>query len=188
MSKLVSIIMPTRSSQGGNIHKAIDSIKSTAGEGLSDVEILLRTDDDDTAHAEAVAKLIEGCGQVVTGPRGAGYNDMGVFVQELVKIADSKWSWLFDDDAWIEGSWYGHLRGMPLDCAVNAQSYALGPSLYSNGPRGGCVGLLIPTELARTIAPNYPVDQVWLDVALQRGWGVRQMNGCTYHHCGRARF
>jgi hypothetical protein len=131
--------------------------------------------------------LVRDNGGFIIGPRGAGYNGMGVFVNELVKIADSHWCWLFDDDAWVEGNWHGPLSLMPRDCAVNTQAYMLGSSHYLNGAHGGCVGMLIPTALAKTINHGYPVDSQWLDVVLQRGWTFRQMGGTIYHHDGRAR-
>jgi len=179
--------MPTRSGSHDSLRKAARSILDAPGTNPDDLEILMRLDDDDPARLPVAEELTNGHGTVVVGPRGAGYNDMGTFVNELLKVADSKWAWLFDDDAYVEGNWYSELSRFNCDCAVNSQHYCLGPSTYENGAKGGPVGIIIPTELARTIGLAYPVDQVWLEVVMQKGWRCNQMRGVNYHHCGRAR-
>lgn len=185
--KLVSIIMPTRSGSHESLRKAVRSILDAPGTNKDNVEILLRLDDDDAGRLPVAQELVNGNGAIVVGPRGTGYNNMGGFVDDLVKLADSRFCWLFDDDAFVEGNWYGPLSGMPDACGVNSQHYYLGKSRYENGPRGGPVGIIVPTELAKSIPSPFPVDQVWMEVVLQRGWTIRQMQGVDYHHDGRAR-
>lgn len=183
--KLCSIIMPTRGPHE-SLRRAVKSIKDTCT-NVGDIEILLKVDDDDGERFFIAEELTKGCGSFVIAPRRDAYISMGLHVQDLINIADSRWVFLFDDDAWIEGDWYTPLYWMPVDCAVNCQYYCLGGSRYQNGPTGGPVGLLIPTELAKTIPHRNPVDQQWLDVVMQKGWKVKQLTDCTYWHDGRAR-
>jgi len=185
--KTVSIIMPTRSGSEESLRKAVSSILDAPGTNKGEVEILLRVDSDDGARILLAQELTKGCGSFWVGQRGSGYNNMGGFVDDLVKLADSKWCFLFDDDAYIEGPWFTELSRFNCDCAVNAEHYYLGKSQYYNGALGGPVGLIIPTELARTLQSPFPADQVWLDVVMQKGWRCNQMHGVSYHHCGRAR-
>lgn len=185
--KMVSVIMPTRSGSHDSLRKAVRSILDAPGTNKDDLEILLRLDDDDPERFFVAEELTKGVGSFVVGTRGAGYNDMGRFVFDLVRVADSKWCWLVDDDAWVEGAWYPELSKYNCDCAVNAQYYHLGPSKYENGAKGGPVGLIIPTALALTLPTAFPVDQVWLEVVMQKGWICNQMKGVSYFHCGRAR-
>jgi len=96
--------MPTRNDYAMLV-KALQSIKDTASD-FSKVEILLRIDDDDKERIDRIPEL-EAQFNVKTfiGPRGSGYNNMCTFLDDLAKMATGKWSWLFDDDAYIEGDW-----------------------------------------------------------------------------------
>ena len=187
MSKLVSVLMPTRGPQEGLI-KALSSLRSTAT-NWDEVEILLRVDNDDWRRIDLIPELESRFGaRVIVGPRGIGYLDMGRFVDDLLAVADGKWSWLFDDDSWVQGNWQSQLQTMTPERAVNAQYYQLGGSRYENHADGGPVGLIVPTDFARTLRPTRsPVDQTWLDAIIKRGWHVQLMNGVTYFHDGRPR-
>lgn len=191
MSKLCSIIMPTRSAPYKQLRMAITTLMDNCSGQHDDFELLLRLDDDDPERLPVAKQLVGNRGKIIVGPRNGGYVNMGGFVKELVDIADSRWCWLYDDDAWIEGSWYHQLKSLTSDInpnhGVNTQFYSLGPSMYENGEKGGCVGIIIPTELAKSIPHANPVDQQWLNVIMEKGWHLKQMQGCTYHHCGRAR-
>lgn len=188
MTKLVSILMPTRSASHKSLRQAVDSIRESAGQHAKHVEILMRADDDDKDRHELISELADGW---IIGPRGRGYIDMGIFVNELAEMSRGSWCWLFDDDAWIEGDWVSQLAALPCDPehgpAVNAETYALGPSRYANGPRGGAPGLIMPTAFVKQLNHVNPVDQQWLDEVHHRGWTIRQLAGVTYHHDGRAR-
>lgn len=201
--KLVSFIMPTRTASHQMLEKAVRSIIEHPSSNVffygsdennePDFEILLRIDDDDKARVEFVDKeLRHESIRVVIGPRGRGYHDMGVFVKDLVDIADSQWCWLFDDDAWVEGDWYGPLSKIachPIKGpAINANLYALGESVYQNGPRGEPCGIIVPTEFVKSFPYSNPVDQAWIDETRKRGWTFKQLGGVTYHHDGRPRF
>jgi hypothetical protein len=191
--KLVSFLMPTR---GGydQLIRAVRSILCTAGDKAANVEILLRVDDDDKDRQKA-ARELEGLQamsvKTVIGPRGRGYDEMGTYINELVAVADSKWCWLFDDDAWVEGYWPDALDDIACDPkhgpAVNAEIYALGDSFYRNGARGGCVGLIMPTEFCKTLNHSGPVDMFWLGQVVENNWMIIQLPGVIYHHCGRER-
>jgi glycosyltransferase involved in cell wall biosynthesis len=117
MNNLVSIIMPTSSRQHTHesLVKALKSLKDTATD-FSEVEILLRIDDDDPDRYLRVKDLEHEFGvRVFIGPRGEGYNNMGGFVNDLMTLATGRWSWLFDDDSWVEGNWQGALQAVPCD-------------------------------------------------------------------------
>ena len=179
--------MPTRTATHKVLANAIYSIINTAA--TDDFEILLRLDDDDKDRWAVAADLVSGVGKWVIGPRGAGYNDMGTFVNDLVSIADSYWCWLFDDDAWVEGDWYNPLS--EVDCnpvmgpAVNPEFYILGESYYRNGENPP--GMLMPTEFVRKLTHRAPVDQQWMDEVHRLGWNVQHLRGVNYFHDGRQR-
>lgn len=191
MSKLVSILMPTRNSFEF-LRRALQSIKSTASD-FTQIEILLRVDSDDVERIQILPQLkteFDACG--IVGERGNGYLNMGTFIDDLVGIASGKWCWLFDDDSWVQGnSWQRQIADMPCDGAngpaLNAEFYKLGESIYPNGPKGGPVGLIVPTDFCRALKHRNPVDSQWLDVLLQKNWTIHQLKGITYGHDGRPR-
>ncbi len=188
MNQEISCLMPTRGPIEG-LKRALASIRTTASDN-SKVEILLRIDDDDGERIAAIPMLTAAFDvKYVIGTRGAGYMDMGRFADDLLEIAQGSWVWLFDDDSWVIGdNWQEQMEKMPMDCAVNAEHYRLGPSEYRNGETGGPVGLFIPTTVAKSIKPTpSPVDQTWLDHILRMGWKVKQLRGITYCHDGRPR-
>jgi len=189
MSKLISILMPTRGNIGG-LMLALGSIKRTAT-NMDEVEILLRMDDDDpnrTAIADGLAADFGA--RTIVGPRGRGYIDMGVFINDLAKEATGQWCWLMDDDAWIEGNWQPQIAAIPADPAngpcLNAEFYQLGPSHYVT-PQDSPVGLIMPTALVKKISHNNPVDAQWWSISRQMGWTTHFLKGVTYYHEGRAR-
>lgn len=183
--------MPTRSGTHDMLRKAVRSILDAPHTNKDDVEILLRVDDDDPERFFVAEELTKGVGSFKVGPRYNGYNSMGTFARELVDLADSTWCWLVDDDAWIDGAWYHQLKTLTSDInpnhGINTQYYMLGNSLYENGAVGGCVGIMIPTSLAKTIPPVSPIDQTWLSTMMNMGWHLKLMQGVTLHHCGRPR-
>lgn len=184
--RLCSFLMPTRTATHDVLTNAVKSIVLNCPE-TCDLEILLRVDDDDAARIPFAQELVRGIGKVVVGPRGRGYNEMGTFVQELVNVADSKFCWLFDDDAWVEGDWYSELiKADPATSYVNSQFYCLGESTYPcNG--GEACGIIIPTEVARSMGPCLPVDRKWLEHVRSLRLSPFILTGVSYHHDGRAR-
>lgn len=192
MNKLISIFMPTRSASADSLRTALASIRDTAS-NFSQVEILLRVDDDDSDRIAMLPGLEAVYGaKAVIGPRGVGYCDMGTFIDDLTKVATGQWAWLFDDDAYVEGNtWQQQLASIPCDGehgpAVHAETYQLGPNKYPNDHQGGAVGLIVPMGLCRSIVHRNPVDQQWLDVIHQRGWCIQLLKDVTYCHDGRPR-
>lgn len=190
MSKTVSILMPTRSTQPGDIRRALTSLRDTAS-NYAAVEVLLRIDDDDAARLSEMTELEERfAARCVVGPRGIGYLNMGRFVDDVAALATGRWSWLFDDDAWVQGPWQAQLEAMSCDengPAVNAEFYELGKSRYSNWPKCGPAGLIMPTPTIKQLRHTSPVDDQWLSVAVQRKWQIRLLKGVVYFHDGRAR-
>jgi len=68
------------------------------------IEILLRLDDDDAESQKAVECMNLVFGDTVkihaiTGPRGGGYRDFHIFVEELCAVARGDFLLLFNDDA-----------------------------------------------------------------------------------------
>jgi glycosyltransferase involved in cell wall biosynthesis len=187
---LVSVLMPTVNPIEG-LAKALSSIKSTATR-FDQVEILLRVDDDNKQRISELPQLEAEFGvKAFIGPRGAGYNDMRVFINDLAKLATGTWSWLFDDDAYIEGSWQGQLESIPCmganGPAINSEFYVLGLSRYSNWPKCGPPGLIIPTAVAKALDHQSPVDDQWMSVALQNNWPIKLLKGVSYYQNGRIR-
>lgn len=192
MTKLVSIIMPTRNGSFYSLKKAVNSIFDTAGQYRDQIEILLRLDSDDHDRVPVACQLAYGRGCVLVGCRGQGYNDMPVYVRSLISIAKGKWCWLFDDDAWIEGDWATPLAECPrlkdeITC-FRAQHYALGSAVYKNAPLDSPVGLIVPTQVVRDLKDNLPVDNAWLGGIQDRKLPLQLLPNVTYWHDGRARF
>ncbi len=161
--KLISVVMPTSSRQHthDSLVRALRSIKDTATD-FSKIELCLRIDDDDKKRIDRIPEL-EGQFNVKSfiGPRFDGYNSMCVFLDDLAKIATGRWSWLFDDDAYIEGDWQKPLESIPCSDdgpAVNAEFYCLGLSRYSNWPKCSPPGLIMPTSVIKRLQHRSPVD------------------------------
>jgi hypothetical protein len=185
---LVSILMPTVN-QRDWLFRALDSIKDTATD-FSQIEILLRIDDNDPFRIALISQLKDRYGaKAVVGP-AHGYTSMHLFVRELLEIATGRWAFLMDDDAWIEGdTWQQQLQLIEFDTSggpvVQAELYQLGPSLY---PRGcGACGLIVPTSFAKEATNHSPVDQAWHDLITQRKYITKHLANVTYCHDGRPR-
>lgn len=190
MSNTVSIIMPTRNSRE-MLRQALTSIRATASD-MSRVEILLRIDDDFQERINEIPALEKEFGaRCVVGPRGAGYINMGQFVDDLVAIATGQWSWLFDDDAWLIGdSWQQQLDQIeptmsgPV-CA--AEWYTLGGSQYSYAKKFSPPGLIMPTVFVKNLKHRNPVDDQWLSETRRLGWKEVPLSRVEYCHFGRLR-
>jgi glycosyltransferase involved in cell wall biosynthesis len=188
MSKLVTILMPTINPIDW-LRLALDSIKNTASD-YSQVEVLLRVDDDNQSRIDDLPKLVADYGiKYVIGPRYRGYHDMHQFVSDLLTKATGDWVWLFDDDAWINGKWQEQLALIPCNPLagpiVKVEKYCLGPSEYRND--AGPVGLIIPRITAKALKIHSPVDQVWHNQLMAMNWKIHFLEGASYCHEGRAR-
>lgn len=188
MNKLMSVIIPSRNGTHDMLRKTVRSILDAPGTDKERVEILIRVHEDDPERFFVAEELTKGVGSFIIGPTLNGYGSMGIFIDDLVKCASGTWCWLLEDDAYIEGDWFTPMSTMPEDSVVNTQVYALGASRYQNGPGGECVGVIIPTAIAKSLIPHCPpVDHLWLNAAKEKGCKVRQMPGTVYFHDGRAR-
>lgn len=95
---LVSILIPTRG-RPDHLRAAVDSVHSLASD-KSCIEYLFRVDDDDFETIKVVEWLetLLPCKKVVA-PRGSGYFQMHTMVQDIAKLAEGDWLFLFNDDA-----------------------------------------------------------------------------------------
>lgn len=186
---LVSIIMPTINPLF-QLNKALSSIMETASD-YSQVEVLLRIDLDNSVRIGELPELERRFGvKALILPRGTGYNDMGSYVDSLLAIAEGRWSWLFDDDAYVEGPWQKRLETVPCDPhrgpICQPEFYHLGPSEYKH-PFGPPTPI-VPTEWAKRVKTTLPADDCWFYGAKHTmGWGVQTLKDVHYYHDGRPR-
>ena len=103
--KTVSILLPSRQRPMGLV-RTIESVRSTAGKGWDDCEIVLRIDSDDTPTVELSKRLQELYGtqlKVLVGNRGAGYGDLFRFYTEAAQLAEGYYAFFLNDDITLEG-------------------------------------------------------------------------------------
>lgn len=81
------------------IHRFLDNVREHTTD-MSDIEILIRIDDDDYESAESLANVPDV--KVIIGPRVDGYRSVPDMYIELSKIAQGTWLGLFSDDLLIE--------------------------------------------------------------------------------------
>lgn len=95
---LVSVLIPTRG-RPKHLCQAVDSIYSLAVD-KANIEFLFKVDDDDFITIQTVDKILTYVhGKRIISPRGNGYKDMHLWVNELAKLAIGDWLFLFNDDA-----------------------------------------------------------------------------------------
>lgn len=187
---LVSFLIPTRNRIDW-LRRTLDSIIHTCSD-RSDIEILLRIDDDDKERVALVPELETLYGiRAVIGPRSTGYCNLSNFIDELVYVATGDWAWFLDDDAWIDGNtWQQQLSKLSPTAtgpAVNTEVYKLGGSRYNCGPKGLAPGIIIPMLMAKSFTPSNPIDICWHSYATQQGAQFVTLKGITHCHDGRPR-
>lgn len=97
---LVSVLLPTRGRPEGLAH-SLDSLFSLSHEPAQ-IEVLLKIDDDDGPTHELVRRLrgaLPGQCRVFSGPRGNGYADMHLWLNQLAAEARGDWLMIWNDDA-----------------------------------------------------------------------------------------
>lgn len=93
---LVSVLIPTRGRKDWLL-QAIDSLWSLAHDQKW-LELVLKVDDDDAETIE-VAKRLPIPVKMIVSPRGNGYLDMHLWVNQMAAVAEGDWLFLFNDDA-----------------------------------------------------------------------------------------
>lgn len=97
---LVSVLLPTRQ-RVPYLLRCLDSCHSLAKQPEL-IEYLLKVDDDDTETLQAVEPLKQLLPlKVFVSPRGVGYHQMHVWVNQLAEQARGDWLFNFNDDAFM---------------------------------------------------------------------------------------
>lgn len=185
MNILVSATIPTRGRVAG-LARTYDSLFSTAL--IPDrIEVVLRVDDDDQETINNFQGLPNT--KLVIRPRGGGYGDMPVLVSDACQAASGVWTFLIDDDAYLEGwGWDDQLSRIKPDRNVaQPEFYHLGFTEYGSGSCGPN-GLFIPTDVSRKIprVSGY-ADSMLEGMTIGQGWTKVLLKGITYCHDGRPR-
>lgn len=96
---LISILLPTRK-RVDSLRQAIDGCVSLA-HNQSNLEFLFKVDDDDTETIEFLEwfKTLGIKTQVIISPRGNGYHDMHLWMNQMAELATGKWLFIYNDDA-----------------------------------------------------------------------------------------
>ena len=107
---LASVLIPSR----GRIDCLLDVIESFTRKtrDIGRVEFLIRLDLDD---ADSIAGLLDICGDVkwaaVVGEAMGGYVDQNVFHNELARVSEGDWIFVFADDSIVSDNWDVALMG-----------------------------------------------------------------------------
>jgi hypothetical protein len=96
---LISVIMPTRKRVSALL-TSIDELVSLA-KNPDDIEILLKVDSDDEDTLKILPWLPPQVKTLIY-PRMRGYADLHIFQNDLAKIAQGKWLWIYNDDCVIK--------------------------------------------------------------------------------------
>lgn len=103
---LVSVLLPTRGRPDA-LYQAVGSLYvNTRDRGR--VEYIFKLDDDDCKTIDLVEGMIrDGLpGRTMISPRGNGYLDMHLWVNQMAEMARGDWLFLWNDDARIAtGAW-----------------------------------------------------------------------------------
>lgn len=184
MKPLVSAIIPTRN-RSESLATTMNSLLSTAKDP-DRIQFVLKFDDDDAQRLKEWPRNVK----VVVTPRGAGYTDMPRFVYEACAVAEGVWSFLIDDDAWIEGrDWDEQLAQIePVRCVVQCEFYHLGMSRYGSNSCGPN-GLFFPHDTYKLMNPKIggAADVQLCGNTVDSGWPKHLLKGIAYCHDGRAR-
>lgn len=186
----MSFLIPTRNKITW-LRRTLESVIRTCSD-RNQIEILLRMDDDDNERLQIVDELEQLYGaHSIIGSRGSGYNNISSFITDLLGWATGQWAWFLDDDAWIEGNtWQKQLSELdPTDHGpvANTETYQLGLSKYTCGPKGLAPGIIIPMVMAKSFKTENPVDVCWHSYAIQNHCQFVILKGVTLCHDGRPR-
>ncbi len=104
---LVSILLPTRK-RVSLLCESVDSLFSLAIDH-SRLELIVKVDDDDKETIKVVSEWAarpKSPVRMIVSPRGNGYHDMHLWVNEMSKMARGDWLIVWNDDAkMVTGAW-----------------------------------------------------------------------------------
>lgn len=109
---LVSVLLPTR----GRPQDFCESVSSLYDLAIDKhaMEFIVKVDDDDQATLDALPRLQDLLGyqlKVLKSPRGGGYKDMHLWVNEMSRMASGDWLFIWNDDArMMSNGWDEELR------------------------------------------------------------------------------
>lgn len=111
---LISILLPARG-RPQQLRKSLDSLISLAYRPR-DIEFLVKVDEDDVETlrtAEDIGRVMISMGiqfQLCVGPRGRGYYDIHLWLNEMIKISKGDWLFSWSDDVYMQTQgWDGFL-------------------------------------------------------------------------------
>ena len=114
---LVSVIFPSR----GRPEWLLESINSLLDQAddTTRIEIILRIDEDDAPTQLQAGYLLERLGKsnfnYIIGPRGNGYQDIHLWLNELAKKSSGDWVFIWNDDArMMTKSWDTYLESAAM--------------------------------------------------------------------------
>lgn len=114
---LVSILFPTRG-RVEELRKALDSLVSLA-QVQANLEFIFKADDDDTPTIEYLNYLKANLPlnmEIIVSPRGRGYHDMHLWVNEMSIKAKGDWLIIWNDDALMQTqNWDTILENIEID-------------------------------------------------------------------------
>lgn len=105
---IVSFLIPTRQ----RLQMLLDVIRSIRESASQDteVEILVRVDEDDHETLAARDRIQ---GKLVVGPRGHGYNNIDIYVNEMAVQSHGDWIIGWNDDAYMRSIYWDKLLPSP---------------------------------------------------------------------------
>lgn len=188
---LCSVLIPSRG-RPDRLRRTLQSIRDTSS--ATDVEILVRLDDDDRPSLDSVDQLIrEHRALVLVGSRRRGYDSLGEFYGELAQVARGEWIWIMNDDAHVtgptadtSGTWDADLRTIPTTGKiVQPECYQLNQSKYWSSEGGAFP--IVPNrcwERLGEVLFGGPSWDTWLDQMLRarNGWTTRFLPGISVVH------
>lgn len=183
MKPLCSIIIPSRGRPGA-LQKSVESFFASASRP-DRLRAVIRMDDDDPTRDKFVLRNHPNV-KIVTGPRYDGYGSVSKFVTEAEEQAESVWSFLCDDDAWLVGQgWDDLLAELPTTgWYASPDRYHLGFSSYgpgSCGPEGPFYPTLAWKQWGATEIG--PMAGLWLiETFKAHGWQCKILPGTKYRH------
>lgn len=111
---LVSILLPTRG-KPDHLLSAVRSLWDLAYD-KSNLEFIFKVDYDDVPTIDAINLMVRDIHpKVIMSPRGNGYPDMHIWVNQMCELAEGDWLFLMNDDARMGSSnWDAFIDAMVI--------------------------------------------------------------------------